>query len=212
MNNKNDRKSRVSVQLDEDYLEIWLPYLKKGSLTLSHLQDMVKAVSHKNIFDWQRQGILSCYRDGSDSSWRRFSMLDAIKFRITATCRDTGLSVDRIKRMLKNISDSDIEALITSKESNAKHILKLPALECAIIASLPTKHMIKMVMLVYNFDKGEVLIGNKIEIIERYFNFIKASKPALLLPLSEYVTEIYSILNKEAENELKRASFKSRNK
>lgn len=161
----------------------------KPSYTLKDLQNYFPSLSYRVLNDWDKKKLISGSRKNQDSGWRRFSIIEIIKFFIITDLRKYGMPIPKIKSVIHDISCN----FIFIKDPKSGQIVKTEYLNLEYFFLLSSTGQ-KILLLID--DQQYTLLHNEIEILR-----IVSSKdfytPCLILPFHDYVRKYFKRLSRD---------------
>ena len=152
---------------------------KKSKFFISNL-------TYKKVNDWDNKNVISGERDNKDAGWRNFSFIDITKFFIISDLRKLGFNIDKINKILKNISTYSLGSL--KKNTLHKHTFFL--LEYFFLDCLKGNKN----FIIIEKDE-EIFFLDKMDLSLNPFYLDQMSAPITVLPFFDYVRKIAKTAN-----------------
>lgn len=160
--------------------------LNKPRFTIKKSKFFINNLTYKKVNDWDSKNVISGERNNKEAGWRKFSYIDITKLFIISDLRKLGFNIDKINKILKNISIYSLGALKEKKLH--KHTFFL--LEYFFIDCLQGN---KNSIIVE--EDEEIFYFNEIELFQHHFYLDHASTPIIVLPFFDYVKRIVEKTN-----------------
>lgn len=160
--------------------------LNKPRFTIKKSKFFINNLTYKKVNDWDSKNVISGERDNKEAGWRKFSFIDITKLFIISDLRKLGFNIDKINKILKNISIYSLGALKEKKLH--KHTFFL--LEYFFIDCLQGNKN----SIIIEEDE-EIFYFNEIELFQNHFYLDHASTPIIVLPFFNYVRKIAKTAN-----------------
>jgi len=161
----------------------------KPTYTLKKLQNFFPSLSYRVLNDWDKKKLISGSRKNQDSGWRKFSIIDIIKFFIIIDLRKYGMPIPKIKNVIHNLSLN----FIFIKDPNTGEFIKTEYLHFEyflIQSSIGQKILLLIDDLQFTLLHNEADMLNLISSKEFY-------APCLLLPFYDYVGKFFKWLSRD---------------
>ena len=153
-------------------------YLNKPRFTIKKSQAFVESITYRKINDWDSKNMISGSRNNVKAGWRKFSLVDIIRFYIIKDLRKYGLNIEKIKKILGNVSSS-----ILDLEKNGKTYKEtFLQLEYYIFSCLDGE---KILLLID--EKCNIFFFKEKNAVLAHFFFDKAYSPLIILPFFSYI-------------------------
>jgi hypothetical protein len=152
---------------------------KKSKFFISNL-------TYKKVNDWDNKNVISGERDNKEAGWRNFSFIDITKFFIISDLRKLGFNIDKINKILKNISTYSLGSL--KKNTLHKHTFFL--LEYFFLDCLKGNKN----FIIIEKDE-EIFFLDKMDLSLNPFYLDQMSAPITVLPFFDYVRKIAKTAN-----------------
>jgi DNA-binding transcriptional MerR regulator len=146
--------------------------------TIKTVQAFVKGITYRKINDWDSKKMISGSRDNIEGGWRKFSLVEIIKFFIISDLRKFGLNIKKIKNILKNISNRPFQISKEGKSYNP------PFLKLEYFTFLSWGGY--KILLLIN-EKEDAFFFDEKNMVQSYFYLDKASSPLIILPFFSYI-------------------------
>lgn len=146
----------------------------------------INDLTYKKVNDWDNKNVISGERDNKDAGWRNFSFIDITKFFIISDLRKLGFNIDKINKILKNISTYSLGSL--KKNTLHKHTFFL--LEYFFLDCLKGNKN----FIIIEKDE-EIFFLDKIDLSQNPFYLDQMSAPITVLPFFDYVRRIAKTAN-----------------
>lgn len=159
----------------------------KPTYTLKDLQKFFPSLSYRVLNDWDKKKLISGSRKNQDSGWRKFSIIDIIKFFIIIDLRKYGMPIPKIKNVIHNLSLN----FIFIKDPNTDEFIKTEYLHFEyflIQSSIGQKILLLIDDIQFTLLHNEADMLNLISSKEFY-------APCLLLPFYDYVRKFFKWLS-----------------
>lgn len=159
--------------------------------TLKDLQKFFPSLSYRVLNDWDKKKLISGSRKNQDSGWRKFSVIDIIKFFIIIDLRKYGMPIPKIKNVIHDLSDN----FVFVKNPDTGQDIKTEYLHFEyffILSSIGEK------ILLLIDDRQYTLLQNEAGM----FPLISSKDfyaPCLLLPFYDYVRKYFKQLTIDVE-------------
>jgi len=157
-------------------------YLNKPRFTIKKSQVFVENITYRKINDWDSKNMISGSRDNVKAGWRKFSLVDIIRFYIIKDLRKYGLDIEKIKKILGNVSNSILD-LEKNRKPYKETFLQL---EYFIFSCLSGE---KILLLIDK--KCNIFFFKEKDVVLAHFFFDKAYSPLIILPFFSYVRTMF---------------------
>ena len=162
------------------------PILCKARFTIKRAKLFIDNLTYKKINDWDGKKILSGTRDNKEAGWRKFSIIDIVKLLIVSDLRKLGFNINKIIKILKNISQYSLEPLKKKYNLHINHSLFLmDTLEIFFLSCLNGN----MDFLIINGEE-EIFFFDETDLFQNHFYLDQAFTPIIILPFFDYVKRI----------------------
>lgn len=152
---------------------------KTPVFTLKGLQKYFPSLSYRVLSDWDKKKLISGSRKNLDSGWRKFSIIDVIKFFIIIDLRKYGMPIPKIKKVIHDLSQN----LITIRNPDTDQFTNTEYLHLEYFFILSTTGE-KVLLLIDNLQN--TLLHNEADMF-RLISSKDFYAPCLLLPFYDYV-------------------------
>jgi len=151
--------------------------------TLKDFQKFFPTLSYRVINDWDRKKLIGGTRKNLDAGWRKFSIMDIIKFFIITDLRKYGMPIPKIKNVLQDLSCNFI--FLKDEKSGLPEQTKYLHFEYFLILCTVGEKILLLIdeqqnTLLHDEYNMFHLLGSK------YFY-----APCMLLPFYEYVKKFF---------------------
>jgi len=152
--------------------------LNKPIFTIKKSQTFINSITYRKINDWDSKNLISGSRDNAKAGWRKFSLVDIVRFYIINDLRNIGLDIGGIKNILENISDS----MVDIPKNDKSHFEAFLQLEYFILSCLNGN---KIMLLIA--EEGGIYFFSKKDAVYTHFDTDEASSPLIILPFFSYI-------------------------
>lgn len=164
---------------------------KKPVFTLKGLQKYFPSLSYRILNDWDKKGLISGSRKNQDSGWRKFTVIDIIKFFIIIDLRKYGMPIPKIKKVIHDLSQNFV--LIYNQDSDQFTNTEVRLFEYFFILSTTGQ---KILLLIDN--QQNTLLHSEADMF-RLISLKDFYAPCLLLPFYDYVRKFLKQLSIDIE-------------
>jgi len=163
------------------------------TFTLKDLQNFFPALSYRVINDWDKKELISGTRKNQDAGWRKFSIMDIIKFFIIIDLRKYGMPIPKIKKVIDDLSRNFIY-VTDQKTGELKKTEYLHFEYFLILSSVGDKILLLIDDRQYTLLQDEKNMFYLISLKDFY-------SPCMLLPFYDYVRKFYKWLSVDIQIE-----------
>jgi DNA-binding transcriptional MerR regulator len=160
---------------------------KTPAFTLKGLQKYFPSLSYRVLSDWDKKKLISGSRKNQESGWRKFSVIDIIKFFIIIDLRKYGMPIPRIKKVIHDLSQNFL--LIRNPDTGEFTNTEYLHFEYFFILSTTGQ---KILLLIDN--QQNTLLHNEVDMF-RLISSKDFYAPCLLLPFYDYVRKFLKQLS-----------------
>lgn len=172
----------TKYQFTMDYQAV----LNKPRFTIKKSKFFINDLTYKKVNDWDSKNVISGERDNKEAGWRRFSFIDITKLLIISDLRKLGFNIEKINKILTNISAYSLGALKEKKlHKHTFFLLEYFFLDC--LNGNKNSIIIE--------ENEEIFYFNEIELLQNHFYLGHASTPVIVLPFFDYVKRIAETAN-----------------
>ena len=155
--------------------------LNKPRFTIKKSKFFINNLTYKKVNDWDNKNVISGERDNKKAGWRKFSLIDITKLFIISDLRKLGFNIDKINKILKNISIYSLGALKEGKlHKHTFFLLEYFFLDC--LQGNKNSIIIE--------EEEEIFFFDEIDLFQNHFYLDQASTPIIILPFFDYVKRI----------------------
>ena len=152
--------------------------LNKPIFTIKKSQTFINSITYRKINDWDSKNLISGSRDNAKAGWRKFSLVDIVRFYIINDLRKIGLDIEAIRKILIGISNS----MVDIPKNDKSHYEAFLQLEYFILSCLNGNK----IMLLIAEESGIYFFSEK-DAIYTHFDTDEASSPLIILPFFSYI-------------------------
>ena len=152
--------------------------LNKPIFTIKKSQTFINSITYRKINDWDSKNLISGSRDNAKAGWRKFSLVDIVRFYIINDLRNIGLDIEAIRNILRYISNSTADFTKNGK-SYYEAFLQL---EYFMLSCLNGN---KIMLLIA--EESGIYFFSKEDAVYTHFNTDEASSPLIILPFFSYI-------------------------
>lgn len=164
----------------------YTPILSKARFTIKRTKFFIENLTYRKINNWDNKKILSGFRDNKEAGWRKFSIIDIVKLLIISDLRKLGFDIEKIIKILKNISRYSLEPLKKKYNLDVNHsIFSMDTLEIFFLSCLNGNKY----FLIINGEE-EIFFFDETDLFQNHFYPDQAFTPIIILPFFDYVKKI----------------------
>ena len=169
----------------------YTPIFNKARFSIKRTKLFIDNLTYKKTNDWDNKKILSGTRDNKEAGWRKFSIIDIGKLLIVSDLRKLGFSINKIIKILKNISQYSLEPLKKKYNLHVNHsFFSMDTLEIFFLNCLNGNKY----FLIINGEE-EIFFFDETDLFQNHFYLDQASTPTIILPFFDYVKRIAEIID-----------------
>lgn len=181
-------KNKIFLSENYDFTKKHADTLNTPRFTIKKSQAFINNITYRKINDWDSKNMISGSRNNAKAGWRKFSLVDIIRFYIISDLRKIGLDIEKIKNILGNISNASFNLVKNGKSHNETFL----QLEYFILSCLNGN---KILLLID--EEGNTSFFSEKDAVEAYLHFDEASSPLIILPFFSYARRMFKKAKEE---------------